>query len=101
MGKLNSIADIFADPHFRARGNLLEMEEEGLGKVVIPGVVPTLSETPGRVTNLGPRLGEATYEVMRELLDLTAAGDRQPAPAAHHLSSEDPAWISNPPRTCP
>jgi succinyl-CoA:(S)-malate CoA-transferase subunit A len=25
------------------------------------------------VTNLGPRLGEATYEVMRELLDLTAA----------------------------
>jgi succinyl-CoA:(S)-malate CoA-transferase subunit A len=73
VGKLNSIADIFADPHFKARGDLLEMEEEGLGKVVIPGVVPTLSETPGRVTNLGPRLGEATYEVMRELLDLTAA----------------------------
>jgi succinyl-CoA:(S)-malate CoA-transferase subunit A len=73
VGKLNSIADIFADPHFQARGDLLEMEEEGLGKVVIPGVVPTLSETPGRVTNLGPRLGEATYEVMRELLDLTAA----------------------------
>jgi len=73
VGKLNSIADIFADPHFRARGNLLEIEEEGVGKVVIPGVIPTLSETPGRVTNLGPRLGEATYEVMRELLDLTAA----------------------------
>jgi succinyl-CoA:(S)-malate CoA-transferase subunit A len=73
VGKLNSIADIFADPHFQARGDLLEIEEEGLGKVVIPGVVPTLSETPGRVTNLGPRLGEATYEVMRELLDLTAA----------------------------
>ncbi len=50
VGKLNSIADIFADPHFQARGDLLEMEEEGLGKVVIPGVIPTLSETPGRVT---------------------------------------------------
>jgi succinyl-CoA:(S)-malate CoA-transferase subunit A len=73
VGKLNSIADIFADEHFKARGNLLELVEEGLGKVVVPGVVPTLSETPGRVTNLGPRLGNATYEVMRELLELPAA----------------------------
>ncbi len=73
VGKLNSIADIFADEHFKARGNLLEMEEDGVGKVVIPGVIPTLSETPGRVSNLGPRLGDATYEVMRELLELSAA----------------------------
>ena len=29
--------------------------------------------TPGRITNLGPTLGNATYEVMRELLELTAA----------------------------
>lgn len=73
VGKLNSIADIFADEHFKARRNLFEMEEEGLGQVVMPGVVPSLSETPGRITNLGPRLGNATYEVMRELLELTAA----------------------------
>ena len=73
IGKLNSIADIFADEHFQARGNLAEVEEEGLGKVVIPNVVPTLSETPGRISNLGPPLGNATYEVMRELLELPAA----------------------------
>jgi crotonobetainyl-CoA:carnitine CoA-transferase CaiB-like acyl-CoA transferase len=73
IGKLNSIADIFEDEHFRARGNLAEIEEEGLGKVVVPGVVPRLSETPGRVTNLGPPLGNGTYEVMRELLELSAA----------------------------
>jgi len=72
-GKLNSIADIFQDEHFRARGNLAEVEEDGLGKVVVPNVVPTLSETPGRITNLGPPLGNATYEVMRELLELSAA----------------------------
>jgi succinyl-CoA:(S)-malate CoA-transferase subunit A len=35
-------------------------------------VVPTLSATPGRISNLGPSLGNATYEVMRELLGLTA-----------------------------
>jgi succinyl-CoA:(S)-malate CoA-transferase subunit A len=73
VGKLNSIADIFEDEHFAARGNLVTVEENGLGPVVLPGVVPRLSATPGRVTNLGPPLGDATYEVMRELLDLTAA----------------------------
>jgi succinyl-CoA:(S)-malate CoA-transferase subunit A len=73
VGKLNSIADIFEDEQFAARGNLVTVEENGLGPVVLPGVVPRLSETPGRVTNLGPPLGDATYEVMRELLDLTAA----------------------------
>ena len=72
VGKLNSIADIFEDEHFQARGNLATIEEEGLGPVVVPGVVPTLSETPGRIANLGPPLGNATYEVMRELLELTA-----------------------------
>jgi succinyl-CoA:(S)-malate CoA-transferase subunit A len=34
--------------------------------------VPTLSETPGRITNLGPPLGNATYEVFRELLNISA-----------------------------
>src|SRR5262249_19152105 len=73
VGKLNSIADIFADEQFRARNNLMEVEEDGLGKVIVPNVVPTLSETPGHITNLGPPLGNATYEVMRELLELPAA----------------------------
>jgi succinyl-CoA:(S)-malate CoA-transferase subunit A len=73
VGKLNSIADIFEDEHFRARGNLAEVVEDGLGAVTVPNVVPTLSETPGRITNLGPPLGNATYEVMRELLELPAA----------------------------
>jgi succinyl-CoA:(S)-malate CoA-transferase subunit A len=72
VGKVNSIADIFEDEHFLARGNLAHVQEDGMGNVVIPGVVPTLSETPGRITNLGPTLGNATYEVMRELLEISA-----------------------------
>ena len=40
--------------------------------MVIPGVVPTLSETPGRISNLGPPLGNATYEILRELLGISA-----------------------------
>ncbi|MBV8486736.1 MAG: CoA transferase, partial [Planctomycetaceae bacterium] len=73
IGKLNSIADIFADEHFKARGNLAEVVEDGVGKVAVPNVVPTLSETPGRISHLGPPLGNATYEVMRELLELSSA----------------------------
>jgi len=73
IGKLNSIADIFADKHFQARGNLARVEEDGVGTVVVPNVVPTLSETPGRISNLGPPLGNATYETMRELVELSSA----------------------------
>jgi len=72
VGQVNSIADIFEDEHFRARENLAHVEAEGLGEVVVPGVLPTLSNTPGRITNLGPTLGNATYEVMRDLLGIPA-----------------------------
>ncbi len=73
VGKVNSIADIFEDEHFIARGNLAHVMDDELGDIVVPGVVPTLSATPGRITNLGPALGNATDAVMRELLGLTAA----------------------------
>lgn len=73
VGKVNSIKDIFEDEHFQARGNLVEFSEEGIDRVVIPGVVPRLSKTPGRVTNLGPSLGNATEDVMRDLLGLAAS----------------------------
>lgn len=72
-GKVNSIADIFEDEHFQARDNLLSLAAEGLGEVVVPGVVPRLSKTPGRVTHLGPTLGDATLAVLTGLLQLNAA----------------------------
>jgi len=69
-GGVNSIADIFDDPHFRAREMLVPVEVDGVGEVVVPGVLPRLSETPGRIEKLGPRLGDATDEVLRDLLGL-------------------------------
>ena len=71
-GKVNSIADIFADEHFQARGNLAHVPAGELGEVVVPGVVPTLSATPGRINHLGPTLGNATTEVLEGLLGLHA-----------------------------
>ncbi len=44
-----SIADIFADPHFRERGLLIEQEDPDMGIITTPGIVPKLSDTPGSV----------------------------------------------------
>nr|VFK78985.1 MAG: succinyl-CoA:L-malate CoA transferase subunit A [Candidatus Kentron sp. SD] len=73
IGSLNSIADIFADPHFQARDDLVRLEEDEVGEVVIPGVFPKLSETPGRVTSLGPPLGKHTDEVLSSVLGLSTS----------------------------
>ena len=72
-GPINSIADIFEDPHFRAREQLLTITEPDTGPVVIPGVIPKLSATPGRVNSLGQALGASNNEVWGGLLGLTDA----------------------------
>lgn len=72
-GKVNSIADIFEDEHFAARGNLERRLADGLGEVVVPGVVPRMSATPGRIDSLGPALGDSTVAVLADLLQLGVA----------------------------
>lgn len=70
-GSINTIADIFSDPHFAARGNLLHMVDRLVGDVVVPNVVPRLTSTPGRVAHLGPELGEGNAEIYGKLCGLT------------------------------
>ncbi|MSP87906.1 MAG: CoA transferase [Alphaproteobacteria bacterium] len=72
-GPINTIADIFADPHYRARGNLLTLVDAMIGRIVVPGVAPTLSATPGRVTSLGPKLGADNDRIYCDRLGLSAA----------------------------
>ncbi len=72
-GPINSIADIFADPHYHARGNLQKVNDPEAGEVVVPGVVPRLSRTPGRIKHLGPRKGADNEMVLRDLLGLSDA----------------------------
>ncbi|MCH6590296.1 MAG: CoA transferase [Proteobacteria bacterium] len=70
-GPLNTIADIFADPHFKARGNLVTIDDPEVGEVVVPSVIPRLSATPGRIAHLGPALGDANEDVLGNLLGLS------------------------------
>jgi crotonobetainyl-CoA:carnitine CoA-transferase CaiB-like acyl-CoA transferase len=67
-----SMADIFADPHYRARGMIVDVPADGLGSLPQPGVVPKLSRTPGRINHAGRSLGHDTDEILSGLLGLTA-----------------------------
>ena len=66
-----TIADIFDDPHFKARDMLVRTPDEDLGHVTLAGVVPKLSRTPGAIRWSGHRLGQDTRQVLRELAKLT------------------------------
>ena len=66
-----SMADIFADPHYRARAMIVDVPAEGIGALPQPGVVPKLSLTPGRITHAGASLGRHTDEILSGLLGLS------------------------------
>lgn len=62
-----SVADMFRDAQFAARGMLEEATLADGQSMRIPGVVPKLSETPGSTEWLGPKLGEHTDEILAGL----------------------------------
>ena len=66
-GRIYSIADIVADMQYQARGMI---EKHKLGdnqEVVLPGIVPKLSDTPGGTKWIGPKLGEHTAAVLHAI----------------------------------
>lgn len=66
-GRIYSVADIVADPHYQAREMILSADLPGGQPVKMPGIVPKLSETPGAVRWQGPALGEHTDSVLGDL----------------------------------
>jgi succinyl-CoA--D-citramalate CoA-transferase len=67
-----TVADIFEDPHFQARGMLVDLPHPRLGSVKVTGVVPRLSETPGAIHRAGPDQNVDTESVLKDLLGLSA-----------------------------
>jgi crotonobetainyl-CoA:carnitine CoA-transferase CaiB-like acyl-CoA transferase len=63
-GRVYTAADIVADPHYQAR-EMIEHHQLPDGQPIdVPGIVPKLSETPGKTVWLGPALGAHTAEVL-------------------------------------
>jgi formyl-CoA transferase len=66
-GRIYTVADIASDPHYRERGMLQEVQMDDGEPLMVPGIVPKLSATPGRQRTKAPKLGEHTDEVLREI----------------------------------
>jgi formyl-CoA transferase len=62
--RVYTIAEIAADPHYAARGNIERIPAMGGGTIAAPGIVPKLSGTPGQVRHAAPTLGQHTEEVL-------------------------------------
>jgi crotonobetainyl-CoA:carnitine CoA-transferase CaiB-like acyl-CoA transferase len=65
--KIYTIRDIVADAQFAAREVIREVTLHDGSRLSVPGVVPKLSQTPGGFEGGGPRLGEHTDAVLRDL----------------------------------
>jgi len=67
VGKVYTLDEVFSDPQVIHREMVVEVEHPTLGKVRQLGIVPKLSDTPGKVRNLSPLLGEHTAEILSGL----------------------------------
>lgn len=72
-GIVAAIDEIFDNPQYAARENIVRVADERIGDLAVPNVVPRLSETPGSVDSLGPALGANNAEVYGDLLGLSKA----------------------------
>ena len=72
-GKVCSIADIFAEEQFWVRDTLMRVPDDRLGDLAVQGVIPKLSQTPGRVKHLGAEMGRDTESVLTDLGGVDAA----------------------------
>jgi len=71
IGTAYSAADIFADPHMEARGDLVTVEDPVIGAVRQQAPFPRLSRRPTPVPTGAPRLGEHNREVWCDLVGLS------------------------------
>ena len=72
-GRIYTVEDIAADPHYLARGMLTDVSMSDGSVLKVPGMVPKLSRTPGQHRRNAPTLGQDTDAV---LLDLGITADQ-------------------------
>ncbi len=67
VAPIYDVADVLADPQYRALSSIVTVDDPELGPLKMQNVLFRLSETPGEVRRAGPRLGEHTREVLAEV----------------------------------
>ncbi|MEI4768135.1 CoA transferase [Psychrobacillus sp. FJAT-51614] len=71
VGQIYGIKEIVEDEQYKAREMLQEIELPDGKKVLVPGVVPKLSVTPGEINWSGPSLGEHNEEIYTEFMNFS------------------------------
>jgi formyl-CoA transferase len=66
-GRVYSVADIAADPHYRARGAIEQIVMDDGSPLEVPGFIPKLSDTPGSHRRNAPTVGQDTRPILREV----------------------------------
>ncbi len=66
-GRIYTVADIAADPHYEARGMLHRIQMDDGDEITIPGIVPKLSRTPGAHDRNAPCIGQDTMAVLQSI----------------------------------
>jgi formyl-CoA transferase len=64
VGRIYTVADIATDPQYLAREMIVQTADADGRPLKVPGIVPKLSTTPGRLRTPAPRLGEHTERVL-------------------------------------
>jgi formyl-CoA transferase len=64
VGRIYTIADIARDPQYLARGMIVQSADADGRPLKVPGIVPRLVDTPGRMRTPAPKLGQHTDEVL-------------------------------------
>jgi len=62
-GKVYAVDDIARDPQYLAREMIVDAVTSDGSVLKVPGIVPKLSATPGRIAHPAPRLGEHNADV--------------------------------------
>jgi formyl-CoA transferase len=70
-GRVYTAQDMLSDAHFAARRAIIRITHPDLGEFPMQNVSPRLSQTPGTVRWVGPRLGAHNDEVLKGLLVLS------------------------------
>lgn len=70
-GPVLNIKDIFSDPQYLFRKNIIDVEDEDFGTVKMQNVVPLFSDTPGKVRHSGGQLGKDNRAIFIDSLGLS------------------------------
>jgi len=67
-GRIYTVADIAADPHYQARGMIEQVRLDDGSTLAVPGIIPKLSRTPGSHRRNAPLgIGQDTDAVLRDI----------------------------------